>query len=76
MAEFLKSTNEARILRIKKVNERTGLSRSTLYLLIKAGKFPAPIALGARAVGWLSSDVEAWIESRIAASHTANRKPA
>lgn len=68
MANFLKAANEARILRIKQTKERTGLSRSTLYNLIKEGKFPAPIPLGARAVGWLSSDVDAWIESRVKAS--------
>ncbi len=68
MAEFLKTANEARILRLKQAKERTGLSRSTLYALIKEGKFPAPIALGARAVGWLSSDIDSWIEARVKAS--------
>lgn len=55
------------ILRISKAKERTGLSRTTLYALIKEGKFPAPIPLGARAVGWLESEVDAWIESRVKA---------
>jgi prophage regulatory protein len=55
------------ILRITKAKERTGLSRTTLYSLIKEGKFPAPIPLGARAVGWLESEVDAWIESRVKA---------
>lgn len=68
MSEFLKTANEARILRLKQAKERTGLSRSTLYALIKEGKFPTPIALGARAVGWLSSDIDAWIEARVKAS--------
>jgi prophage regulatory protein len=67
MTNFLSAVHEARILRMKQTKERTGLSRSTLYTLIKEGKFPAPISLGARAVGWLSSDVDAWIESRIKA---------
>jgi prophage regulatory protein len=58
------------IIRIKQVKERTGLSRSTLYTLIKEGKFAPPILIGARAVGWLSSDIDAWIESRINASRT------
>jgi prophage regulatory protein len=68
MANFLKSTNEARILRLKQIKERTGLSRSTIYALIKAGQFKAPISLGARAVGWLESDVSEFIESRVKAS--------
>jgi len=57
------------ILRRKQVEKRVGLSRSTIYAKIAAGEFPAPIALGARAVGWLESDIIAWIESRITSSH-------
>lgn len=68
MADFLRAANEARILRITQVKERTGLSRTTLYTLIKQGKFAAPIPLGARAVGWLSSDIDAWIEARVKSS--------
>jgi len=68
MIDFHESVNEARILRIKKVKERTGLSRSTIYSLIKERNFPPPIPIGARAVGWLSSDVDAWIEARVKAS--------
>lgn len=55
------------ILRLPQVKERTGLSRTTLYALIKEGKFVAPIPLGTRAVGWLSSEIDDWIESRIKA---------
>lgn len=56
---------EIRILRRKQVESRVGLSRSTIYDRIKAGTFPAPISLGAKAVGWLESDISAWIASRI-----------
>ena len=56
------------IIRLPRVKQRTGLSRSTIYALIKAKQFPASIALGARAVGWSSSDIDAWIENRIEAS--------
>ncbi|MFD2270913.1 helix-turn-helix transcriptional regulator [Undibacterium arcticum] len=59
------------ILRLPKVKERTGLSRSTIYALIKGGQFKAPISLGARAVGWLESDVSDFIEARIKASRKA-----
>lgn len=59
------------IIRLPRIKERTGLSRSTLYSLIKEGKFPAPIQLGARAVGWLESDVSEFIESRVKASRKA-----
>jgi prophage regulatory protein len=47
------------------VQQRTGLSRSTLYLYIKEGTFPASVSLGPRAVGWLESDVSDWISARV-----------
>jgi len=60
-----------KILRLAAVKELTGLSRSSVYQKIAAGSFPEPISLGARAVGWLESDVGAWIENKIAASRSA-----
>jgi prophage regulatory protein len=52
------------ILRRKQVEARVGLSRSTIYDRIKAGSFPAPFSLGAKAVGWLQSEIELWITQR------------
>lgn len=57
-----------RILRLPAVKARTGLSRSTLYLRISEGKFPKPIALGGRAVGWLEDEVDGWLTQQIEAS--------
>lgn len=54
-----------RILRLPEVKERTGLSRSTIYLYIARGAFPGSISLGPRAVGWVESDIEAWLQARI-----------
>ncbi len=54
------------ILRRRQVENRTGLSRSTLYLRISQGTFPRPINLGGgRAVGWIESEIDAWLKSRI-----------
>lgn len=53
------------ILKLPALQNNTGLSRSTIYALISRGEFPKPVPLGARSVGWLSSEVEDWIESRI-----------
>ena len=53
-----------RILRRQTVEERTGLSRSTLYQYMQDGVFPAPVRLGSRAVGWRESDIQAWIAER------------
>ena len=55
----------ARILRRKQVQELTGLSRSTIYLRIAQGTFPRAVSLGARAVGWLESEVDEWLNSRV-----------
>ena len=57
----MKEDKQIKILRRPQVEEMTGLSRSTLYLRMKSGKFPRPVNLGGRAVGWLSSTVENWI---------------
>ncbi len=54
-----------KILRLPSIKEQTGLSRSTIYLRIKNGKFPKPISLGDRAVGWLEKDIDDWLEQRI-----------
>jgi prophage regulatory protein len=57
-----------RFLRLAKVQRRIPYSRSSIYLKVSRGEFPPPIDLGARAVAWLESDVDEWIESRIAKS--------
>ncbi len=54
------------IYRLKEVKTKTGLSRSTIYDLMKQGHFPQSINLGLRAVGWLNSEIEAWIQERVA----------
>lgn len=56
------------ILRLPQVQMRTGLSRSSIYNAVKAGTFPNRIAIGARAVGWDSFAVDAWVADRISAS--------
>ena len=53
-----------RLLRLPAVLERTGLGRSALYALMKAGEFPRPLRIGARAVAWLEDEVDEWIRKR------------
>lgn len=55
-----------RVLRRREVQARTGLPTSTLYSLITAGRFPKPIKLGEKAVGWLEGEIEAYLQARIA----------
>ena len=54
-----------RFLRWGEVQGRTGLSRSTVWRLEKAERFPRRRWLSPNAVGWLESEVEAWIASRV-----------
>jgi prophage regulatory protein len=55
-----------RIIRKRDLPTFTGLQRTALDDLIRAGKFPKPIPLGNRAVGWLEHDVALWQAERIA----------
>jgi prophage regulatory protein len=50
-----------RILRLRAVLERTGLSRSTLYRKIQEGTFPSQVRIAARCVGWRESAVTEWL---------------
>jgi len=53
------------ILRLPEVKGKVKLSRSSIYLRIAKGEFPAPISLGGRAVGWLEADIEQWLVQKI-----------
>ncbi|MGC2458727.1 MAG: AlpA family transcriptional regulator [Gallionellaceae bacterium] len=51
------------LLRRKEVEKLSGMSRASLYRLIKAGKFPRPVSIGTGSVRWRQSDVIAWQSS-------------
>jgi prophage regulatory protein len=54
-----------RILRLKTVLERTGLSRSTMYRKIQNGTFPRNIQISTRCTGWRESAVHEWLRNPI-----------
>ena len=54
-----------RIIRKPKVLEKIAVSKSTLQNWINEGKFPKPISLGARAVGFIEADVDQVLEALI-----------
>ncbi len=54
-----------KVLRLPSVQRLTGVSRSTIYMWVADKKFPAPISLGPRAVGWIESEIADWIAQRI-----------
>ena len=53
-----------RMLRIAQVMELTGLSRSTIYAMVKRGDFPENHPIGSRAVAWREADVLQWLRDR------------
>jgi prophage regulatory protein len=52
-----------RILRLKTVLERTGLSRSTMYRKMQNGTFPQNIRISTRCTGWRESAVNEWLRN-------------
>lgn len=52
-----------RILRIKVVLERTGLSRSTMYRKMQNGTFPKNVQISTRCAGWRESAINAWLHN-------------
>ena len=53
-----------RLLRRQEVEELTGLSRASIYRLMRSGGFPLPVRVSAAAVRWKASDIAVWIQSR------------
>jgi prophage regulatory protein len=50
-----------RIIRLKTVLARTGLSRSTIYRKIAEGTFPPQLKISIHGAGWRESDINHWI---------------
>ncbi len=61
-----KQSPKSQILRGPEVDKEYGVSKTARYELIKQGVFPKPIKLGPRSVGWLRSELDAWVEARVA----------
>ena len=62
------SPRSHRILRWPELRNTVGYSRTNIYYLMKKGDFPQAIKLGGRAIGWLESEVNEWINDRVAIS--------
>jgi prophage regulatory protein len=63
-AEDVEERRVTRLIRLKEVQHRVGLGRSTIYRWMAEGKFPKAIALGGNSVAWIEGDVDAWIKDR------------
>jgi prophage regulatory protein len=81
MAQQLRDACErVTILRRKQLEARTGLSRSSIYARISPNPnrpgdydptFPKPVSLGAKAVGWVEAEVDAWLAAQVEKSRKA-----
>jgi len=58
------------VLRLPAVKARCGLSRSTIYQRVADGTFPKPVNLGARAVGWIEAEIDAWLAAQVQRSRS------
>ena len=58
--------SDSQILRLPAVVSMTGISRSRIYEYMRreSDRFPRPLKLGVRAVGWRKAEVEAWLDAR------------
>ena len=63
-----------RFIRLPDVIAQYGIARSTLYHWISGGRFPRPVPLGQRAVGWSVEELNAWTRERIAERDNLDRK--
>ncbi len=63
--EFRQALAPARLIRLKEVQNRVGLGRSTIYRWMAEGNFPKPVRLGGHAVAWVLEDIDRWVSQRI-----------
>ena len=65
-------TESVRFLRLKEVQNRLGVSRSTIYLWIAEGTFPKPVKMGARLVAWPEQAICHWVQQKLDRAETEN----
>lgn len=58
-------------IRLTKVEDKTGLKKSMVYDLMSKDEFPKSIKIGDRAVAWISSEIDEWIQNKIPESRQA-----
>ena len=54
-----------KVLKATQVAIYINTCKSQVYKLVKQGRFPKPIKLGERGSGWLTSEIDAWLQSRV-----------
>ena len=59
----MESRDTERMLNLFEVCDMAGVSKSTIYRMVEAGTFPAPVHVGPRASRWRQSAINQWLES-------------
>ena len=54
-----------KVLKVKQVAEEINVSVPQVYRLVSIGSFPKPIKLGERGSGWLTSEIDDWLQSKV-----------
>ncbi|MBC8949437.1 AlpA family transcriptional regulator [Xenorhabdus sp. TS4] len=64
------TTSKESLIRLPEVQRRTGYSKAWIYRLIKEDKFPKQVKIGPRSVAFIESEIDGWVDQRIAESRT------
>ena len=67
------TSEHVRILRLPGVIDRVGICRASIYQHMNEGTFPKSVSLGLRSVGWIESEIDAWLAERVSASRAAQK---
>lgn len=67
------NTPNTKLMRLPAVIERTGYSRSWIYELINQEQFPKPVKIGTRAIAFIESEIEQFIQELISKSRSLNK---
>ncbi|HHS7464922.1 TPA: helix-turn-helix transcriptional regulator [Salmonella enterica] len=69
----IKTDKHPKLIRLSEVIRRTGFGKTWIYTLIQTGRFPSQVKTGVRAVAFIESEIEAWIDNAIARSRNVSK---
>ncbi|MGM3173272.1 helix-turn-helix transcriptional regulator [Dickeya lacustris] len=69
----IEENKKQRFIRLPEVIRRTGFGKTWIYELIKAGRFPTQVKTGVRAVAFIESEIDAWIDNAISQSRSVSK---
>jgi prophage regulatory protein len=70
LSAAVQDTRPIRILRRWQVQDTVGLSRATIYQMMREGRFPKTVEISVRAVGWIEHEIQEWLMKRVETTHS------